>query len=116
MEHLVLRSFLLKRLDLQIESIVDIVHWVHFFLFQESTEQELGGILNVAQSFQVVVLLLEEVMVVQRWSDLVSISSQRNQLVVSRGELGDLLFHCCECFEICLDSFLRNFNVLLNRI
>ena len=55
-------------------------------------------------------------LVVKRWRDLILISLKRDQLVVARRELGDLLLDCCQFVKVSLDTLLGNLNIFLNAL
>ncbi len=55
-------------------------------------------------------------LVVKRWRDLILVSLKRDQLVVTRGELGNLLLDCSQFVKVSLDTLLGNLNILLNAL
>jgi hypothetical protein len=55
-------------------------------------------------------------LVVKRWRDLILISLERDQLVVARGELGDLLLDGGQFVKVSLNALLGNLYILLNAL
>jgi hypothetical protein len=55
-------------------------------------------------------------LVVKRWRDLILISLERDQLVVARGELGDLLLDGGQFVKVCLNALLGDLYIFLNTL
>lgn len=62
-------------LNVYIQGLVNIVNWMHFFLSVEGSKQDLGGMFNVDQAFQLRKQLLNLVRQVNRRSTLVLVST-----------------------------------------
>jgi hypothetical protein len=55
-------------------------------------------------------------LVVKRWCDLILISLERDQLVVARGELGDLLLDGGQFVKVSLNALLGDLYIFLNAL
>jgi hypothetical protein len=86
--------------------MIDVVNWVDFLLAEESSQQDLRGILDVCEAFQDVILLLNLMLVVQGRRDLVFVPLKRNELIVPARKLRYLFLDSCQLVEVSLDTLL----------